>query len=321
MVRKLSILTTLILATGCATVEKTTTIETPTATKVVSKSVQAEVLGKKYLKRKVAIGRFTNETKYGNSFFVDNNNDRIGKQAMDILSAKLFETGKFIMLERADLSKIEDELKMGGASNLKNAADFVIVGSISEFGRKNTSDVGVFSRVKKQEANATVHIRLIDVATGQIIYSESGKGVAYSEAGTVMGVGDRAGYDSSLNDKVLDAAITNLASNVIENMLGKPWRSYILSENEGNLIISGGKSQNIQQGSKFAVLKEGKKVKNPQTGMLITLPGKKVAEVEVLTTLGETPESEVSIASISNGQLKSYIQSGDFSTLYIQELK
>jgi hypothetical protein len=55
--------------------------------------------------------------------------------------------------------------------------------------------------------------------------------------------------------------------------------------------------------------------------MLITLPGKKVAEVEVLTTLGETPESEVSIASISNGQLKSYIQSGDFSTLYIQELK
>ena len=44
------------------------------------------------LKRKVAIGRFSNETRYGQSFFVDEQNDRIGKQAMDILSTKLFET-------------------------------------------------------------------------------------------------------------------------------------------------------------------------------------------------------------------------------------
>lgn len=311
----------LLTATGCATVKDSTVTNTNQNSASISKTLKPEVVNKKYLKRKVAIGRFTNETKYGQSFFVDTNNDRIGKQAMDILSSKLFETERFIMLERADLAQIEKELAMGSSEKLQNAADFLIVGSITEFGRKDTSDVGVFSRVKKQEANATVHIRLIDVSTGQVIYSESGKGVAFSEAGTVMGVGDKAGYDSSLNDKVLNVAITDLASNIIENMLDKPWRSYILSEDEGSLIISGGQSQNIQQGSKFTIYKSGKKVKNPQTGMYITLPGKPIGNIEVITTLGDTPQSEVSIASILSGDLSKYITSGDFSSLYIQESK
>jgi len=319
--KKILITTLLLTATGCATVKDTTVTNTNQNSVSVSKTQQPEVVNKKYLKRKVAIGRFTNETKYGQSFFVDKNNDRIGKQAMDILSSKLFDTERFIMLERADLAQIEKELSMGGSEKSQNSADFLIVGSITEFGRKDTSDVGVFSRVKKQEANATVHIRLIDVSTGQIIYSESGKGVAFSEVGTVMGVGNKAGYDSSLNDKVLNVAITDLASNIIENMLDKPWRSYILSEDEGSLIISGGQSQNIEQGSKFTIYKSGRKVKNPQTGIYITLPGKPIGNIEVLTTLGDTPSSEVSIASILSGDISKYITSGDFTSLYIQESK
>ena len=303
--------------TGCATVEKKEIHQTSVQPPAVSKTIAAHNI--KSLKRKVAIGRFTNETTYGQGFFIDNDNNRIGKQAMDILSAKLFETGKFIMLERADLAQVEKELTMAGNSTMKNAADYLVVGSITEFGRKEVSDVGIFSRVKRQEANATVHIRIVDVSTGQIIYSESGKGIAYSEAGTVLGVGDQAAYDSSLNDKVLDVAITDLASNVIENMLDKPWRSFILSSEEGNLIISGGKSQNIAKNSIFDVIKTGKKVKNPQTGMYITLPGKAVAKIKVLSSFGNTAESEVSFSEIVEGNLDSYIKSDDFSALFIQE--
>ena len=305
---------------GCATMEHTKTYETPSESTVdVSKTIAAkkanEPLG---LKRKVAIGRFSNETRYGQGFFVDANNDRIGKQAMDILSSKLFETGRFIMLERADLSKIEDELKMEGKSVLKNSADYLVLGSITEFGRKENSDVGIFSRVKKQEAFAKVHIRIVDVSTGQIIYSEEGKGTAYSEAGTMMGVGSKAGYDGQLNDKAIEAAISNLASNVIENMLDKPWQGYILGYEEGAFITSGGKSQNIKVGDVFDVIKEGKKVKNPQTNMTITLPGKKIASVKIENTLGDTPDTEVSIASVLEGDLDDYIHNKDFSSLYIQ---
>ena len=307
---------------GCATVQKTNQHDIPQSSATVKSAsiVQKESNTNKPsgLKRKVAIARFTNETRYGQSFFIDKNNDRIGKQAMDILSAKLFQTNKFIMLERADLSKIDDELKMKNHTKLDNAADYIILGSITEFGRKEVSDVGVFSRVKKQEAFAKVHIRIVDVHTGQIIYSDEGKGTAFSEAGNVMGVGDKAGYDSQLNDKAIDAAISDLASNIVEHMLDKPWRGYILDYQDGSLIISGGKSQNIKVGDKFDVYVEGKKVTNPQTHMTVTLPGKKVATIEVSATLGDTVDNEVSLATITDGNLNSFIQSKDFSKLYIE---
>jgi len=314
-----SVLGGVLLLSGCATMQKTETHETPkTAATQISKTLSVAESQPSGLKRKVAIGRFTNETRYGQSFFVDAQNDKIGKQAMDILSAKLFQSGRFIMLERADLSKIEKELKIGNSAQLDNSADYLILGSITEFGRKETSDVGVFSRVKKQEAFAKVHIRIVDVSTGQIIYSEEGKGSAFSEAGTVMGVGGKAGYNGQLNDKAIDAAISDLTSNIIENMLDKPWRGYILGYEDGTLITSGGKSQNIKVGDNFDVYKKGKQVKNPQTNMMMTLPGKKLASIKVVATIGDTPETEVSLAEITNGDVNAYIKSKDYSNLYIQ---
>jgi len=204
---------------------------------------------------------------------------------------------------------------MKNHKKLDNAADYIILGSITEFGRKEVSDVGLFSRVKKQEAFARVHIRIVDVNTGQIIYSDEGKGTAFSEAGSVMGVGDKAGYDSQLNDKAIDAAISDLASNIIEHMLDKPWRGYILDYQDGNLIISGGKSQNIKVGDKFDVYVQGKQVKNPQTNMTITLPGKKVATIKVVATLGDRPENEVSLTKIVNGDIE--IPVGDHGQLAV----
>jgi curli biogenesis system outer membrane secretion channel CsgG len=311
-----------LLFSACATMQKSEEHKIPNSSAVTkSKTVatkDANVDKPTGIKRKVAIARFTNETRYGQSFFIDKDNNRIGKQAMDILSAKLFQTGKFIMLERADLSKIDKELKMKNHKKLDNAADYIILGSITEFGRKEVSDIGLFSRVKKQEAFARVHIRIVDVNTGQIIYSDEGKGTAFSEAGSVMGVGDKAGYDSQLNDKAIDAAISDLASNIIEHMLDKPWRGYILDYQDGDLIISGGKSQNIKVGDKFDVYVQGKQVKNPQTNMTITLPGKKVATIEVVATLGDRPENEVSLTKIVSGNIDSYIKSKDFSKLYIE---
>jgi curli biogenesis system outer membrane secretion channel CsgG len=295
------------------------TYSTPLATETqVSQTIQTQQKNQPTgLKRKIAIGRFTNETRYGQSFFLDENNDRVGKQAMDILSAKLFETGKFIMLERADLEKIEKELEIGEVAKLKNAADYLILGSITEFGRKEVSDVGVFSRVRKQEAFAKVHIRIVDVSTGQIIYSEEGKGIADSQAGTIMGVGGKSGYDGQLNDKAIDAAISDLTSNIIENLLDKPWRGYILGYEDGMFIISGGASQNINPGDVFDVLIEGKSIKNPQTNTMITLPGKKIATIEVVQTIGETPETEVSLTKLISGSLTIHIEKNDFSKLYI----
>ena len=66
------------------------------------------------LKRKVAIGRFSNETQYAKGIFYNKENDPMGKQALDILSSKLAASGKFLLLERSDLATLLEETQKGG---------------------------------------------------------------------------------------------------------------------------------------------------------------------------------------------------------------
>ena len=157
---------------SCATVTQPSVVLIDSQSQQISKSLQGS---DKILKRKVAIGRFSNETKYGKSMFADASYN-MGKQAMDILSARLVASEKFIMLERTDLDVINKEMKMNNLKSLNIGADYLIIGSISEFGRNVTGEVGVFSRSKSQNAYAKVNIRLVDVYTGQLIYSEEGEG-------------------------------------------------------------------------------------------------------------------------------------------------
>jgi len=299
---------------ACATIKKPEIETLPEKKPQISKTFTPEA-PQRYLKRKVAVARFTNETKYGQSFFLDKNQDWIGKQAMDILSARLGATEKFILLERVDIEKINKELKLGNLSGLKIPADYLIIGSVSEFGRKTTGDVGIFSRTKRQTAYAKVNIRLIDVYTGQIIYSEEGEGEAFSEAGEVLGVGGRAGYDSTLNDKAISAAISKLVSNIVGNLLEKPWRTYILSYQDGMYIIAGGKSQGIREGDTFGIYRRGKRVLNPQTNMMIELPSRLIGTIKVNSSIGIDPLNEVSTCSVLSGDLPK----ANFEEVFVQQ--
>lgn len=254
----------------------------------------------KTIKRKVAIGRFTNETHYAKGLFYDKENDPMRKQALDILSSKLAASGKFILLERDDLDVLVAE---AGSSMNKIGADFIILGSITEFGRKAEGQQKVFSSTKTQTAEAGVSIRLVEAATGLIIYSDEAKGFAETTTKQTMGIGGSAGYDATLSDKAISAALGQLVENIINKCMDKPWRSYFLSVEDGTYIISGGVSQGLATGDNFTVYKKGKTVINPQTGMKIELPGTKVGTVSILQSIGDTPETEISFCSYDGEEL------------------
>ena len=269
------------------------------------------------LKRKVAIGRFSNETQYAKGLFYDKENDPMGKQALDILSTRLAASGKFILLERNDISQLLDEANSTENGFQKIGADYMIIGSITQYGRKNLGDAKVFSTTKTQIVEAAVSIRLVDVSTGLIIYSDEAKGDAELKTKTTMGIGGRADFDATLSDKAISAAISKLVENIINKCTNKPWRSYFLTYDSDAVIVSGGASQGISVGDVFAVKLKGKTVKNPQTGINIELPGKQVGKVEVLSVAGDTPETEYSIVSFKEGE----IDGTQLQNYYIEEIK
>lgn len=300
-----------IAVVSCTTHQKVVKVET---------QIQEVKKEERSLKRKVAIARFTNETQYAKGIFYDkNNNNPVEKQAADILATKLSASGKFLLLERQDLDKILEEVKLNGGSEgmQKVGADYLIIGSVTEFGRKNVGDQNAFSRSKTQTVNAGVSLRLVDVSTGEIIYSEEGKGEATATAKTTMGLGETADFDATLSDKAISVAISKLVENIINNCMDRPWKSYFLTNDENGIIISGGKSQGLKVGDIFEVSEKGKSVKNPQTGMMIELPGKIVAKVKIDFVGGETPQNEFSMVSITEGT----IDKQNLNNYLIKEIK
>ena len=248
----------------------------------------------KTIKRKVAIGRFSNETQYAKGLFYDKENDPMRKQALDILSSKLAASGKFILLERDDLDLLVAE---AGEGMNKIGADYIILGSITEYGRKAEGEQKVFSSIKTQTVEAGVSIRLVEASTGLIIYSDEAKGFAETTTKQTMGVGGTAGFDATLSDKAISAALSQLVENIINKCMDKPWRAFILSVDDGSYIISGGASQGLAAGDIFNVYKKGKTVKNPQTGLNIELPGQKIGQITIQMSYGDTPETEISFCS------------------------
>ena len=261
----------------------------------------------KTLKLKVAIGRFSNETEYGKGLFYDKANDPMGKQALDLLSTKLAASNKFILLERNDLAQLLEEANKNGQSSQQAiGADYMIIGSITQFGRKSTSQTKVFTSSKTQTVEAAVSLRLVDVATGQIIYSDEGHGFAdITTKSTFVGTGGDAGYDATLSDKAIGAAIDQLVENIINKLKEKKWKSYLLVSDDEGTIIAGGASQGLAPGMKLSIMTKGRQVKNPQTGIMVDLPGKQVGVVEVVSTGGETPETEFSFVNIVEGSIDS----------------
>jgi hypothetical protein len=123
-----------------------------------------------------------------------------------------------------------------------------------------------------------------------------------------------------LNDKVLDAAISNLASKVIENLLEKPWRAYILAYEDGSYVITGGKSQGLSVGDTLDVYAQGKKVKNPQTGMDIALPGKMVGQIKVTSFAGDAL-NEIALATPLSGDIPRTEDASVYQNYFVQEPK
>lgn len=100
------------------------------------------------LKRKVALGRIANDTSYGRSLLSSANPDEQTKQVYNMFAKALGSSGQFTVLERDDLEAIDREAARNGSSTQQVGADILVIGSLTEFGRKTVGKSGFMSATK-----------------------------------------------------------------------------------------------------------------------------------------------------------------------------
>lgn len=299
-----------LLISGCATqTPPSQPVEAPQSV-AAQRAAQERMLqaqpAKPLLKRKIAIGRVSNETNYGRSLLRDRFDDPLGKQVTDMLSKALTETGRFLVFERPDLGRVQEEARITGEKLNLVGVDLLVVGSLTEFGRKTIGETGFLSQTKRQVAFAKVDFRLVDTTSAQVIHSVSGAGESSNEAGSIAGFGSQAAYDATLNDSAIRTAVSSAVSKIAAELASRPWSTGILKLEPDRVFVSGGKSQGLRPGAQLAVETRGERIKSPQTGFMITLPGRQVATVEIQALFGDNETNEGSVAAVRTGSLSGY---------------
>lgn len=204
---------------ACSTTESSRSIQTPQVTAATA-AVQYQGV-----KVPVSIGKFDNRSSYMRGIFSDNV-DRLGGQAKTILETHLQQTGYFSVLNRDNMSELQQEAGFNKSSQNIKGARYVITGDVSEFSRKEVGDqqlFGILGRGKEQIAYAKVNLNIVDVRSTEIVHSVQGAGEYALSAREVLGFGSTASYDSTLNGKVLDLAVREAVNKLVTDLQTQRW--------------------------------------------------------------------------------------------------
>ncbi len=202
---------------GCAATESSRTLEVP---KVASYGTAYQ--GERSL---IAVGQFDNRSSYQRGIFSDGV-DRLGNQAKTTLVTHLQQTNRFNVLERTNMAQLQSEAGYSGVTQSIKGAAYVLTGDVTEFGRKAVGDqqlFGILGRGSSQIAYAKVNLNVVNVATSEVAYSVQGAGEYSLSNREVVGFGGTAGYDATLNGKVLDLAIREAVNNLVQGMESGAW--------------------------------------------------------------------------------------------------
>jgi curli biogenesis system outer membrane secretion channel CsgG len=164
-----------VLAAACQPTATVVTRGGPTIAEAQGVDAQARM--------RIAVSRFENKTYYP-----------VGEGMTDMLTTALFQTGRFIVLERQNLDVVsqEQELSRSGAvsqettipSGELEGAEFLVIGAITEF-EPNARGVSTPLGGAKQ-SHVAIDLRIVDSRTSRVVSSLTVEGQATD---TSIGVG------------------------------------------------------------------------------------------------------------------------------------
>ena len=230
----------------------------------------------------------------------------IGKGISDLLVDRLLSDGNFSVIERQKLDALiaEQDFSNSGRADASSAArlgkvlgaNAIIVGSVTQFGTEkrnfNASGIGGGKgglgggRVGTQEGKAMVAItaRIVDVSTGEVLASSTGKGQS-SRSGLLLGglavggggfgAGNVSMTSSQFRETILGEATYAAVSDVSRQLtlsahkvpaMSPDVRGLVADVSGNAVILNVGRSHGLDVGTTLRVLRVSRTVKDPATG-------------------------------------------------------
>lgn len=292
----LAILSVLILIAmvSCSTINEVSSVG---ETVVARNYLETELIGPK---KKIAVAEFSNSTPYGLR--------RLGNNISSILITELANTNRFIVLERDQVSKIMDELKLSMSGLSQNAyqdfellgADYLIVGDVTKFAVSTEGNRNLASRSRTQKADVSADLRIISVRTGEVILSETGSGLATKTTREVLGMGGTAGYDEGLEQDAFRASVISVMDNIVSVLSEREWICDVIEIDNGTIYVNAGRQSNLELGTVLNLYQQGDPLRD-NSGRILGYRETYIGPASVVSHLGEDVsvlETQISSDSI-----------------------
>jgi curli biogenesis system outer membrane secretion channel CsgG len=278
-------------------------------TKTESGNAEMNLGEYKGLKHAIGVKGFRNEAGWRGSW-------DLGKNLTVMLESALFDSGRFVVVQREQLTDIlaeQDLAASGRAAGAKKVAQtgkirpakYIASGAIVE-AQENTSggDAGINIRGfrlggAKSSAQITAIITLTDTTTGEIVAKERVVGKAGS-------VGLRVGYSGAVGGEIGAFAKTPLgeaAQDVINQavifiarkMTEMPFEGNVVQvARNGQIIINRGSEFGVQVGQRLVMLTQGEELIDPTTGELLgTEEGEPIGTLKIVRVAEKVSYCEV----------------------------
>lgn len=251
---------------------------------------------------RVAVVNFANNSTW--AYWGDN----LGRAAADELTTQLVQSGRFTVIERAQLDTILAEQHLGGSGAVTPAtaakigkllgAQFILTGSITQFSIERTTIGlrGIGGTVSNAESK--VDARLIDTETGEILLAAEGQGNKRMGGGHFRGARAERTFDQGAAQEALRPAIESVMARIaaqsgrLASRQPAAPEGQIVGGRDGTFYINRGQSSGVKVGQRFEVFRVVDEIKDADGRVLDRVVGK-VGTLEVTQVLSQSAVCKV----------------------------
>lgn len=238
----------------------------------------------------------------------------------EMLTTALFDTGRFILLERQGFQDVAAEQDLG-ASARANAETAITVGAVvgaqalvrcavTEYAYTQSGGSGQLNIIQGLSLGATVvraqvgiDVRIYDSRTSEILASTVARGsattrgldVQYSnETGTFGG----SGFASTPLGRASRSAIKEAVAFITARVTDMPWEARVIRAVDGTVYINAGAESGVGPGTTFQVFRPEETLIDPASGLNLGTPDRQIGLIRVVNV-----EPKYAVAEIAEGAL------------------